>query len=86
MDIPHNPTITVDNNSHATDEDLDVKLPSTAKSDVIVLENLVPTSITLPHTTTNSIGVGQQLTVSHDLNDFHVFNDNNKMNSNENNE
>ena len=35
----------------------------------------------------NSIGVGEQLNVLHDnLNDFHVFIDNNNMNSNENNE
>ena len=81
-----NPTITADNISayHPTHKDLDVKLPATTKTDDVLMEDLVPTSIPSPHTTTNRIGVGEQLHVSHDLKNFHVFNDNNKMNSNEN--
>ena len=87
LDLPHNPTIAVANNSacHLADKDLDVKLPATTKTDDFVLDDLGPTSIPLPHTTMNIIGVSEQLNVSHDLNHFHVFNDNNKMNSNENN-
>ena len=88
FDLSHNPTITVDNNSACcpTDEDLDVKLPATTKTDDVLLEDLVPTSIPSSHTATNRIRDGEQLNVSQDLNNFHVFNDPNKMNSNENNE
>ena len=88
LDLSHNPTITADNNStcHPANEDLDVKLPVTTKTDDVLLEDLVPTSIPLVHTGTSRIGVGEQLNVSHDLNDFHVFNINNKMKSKENNE
>ena len=70
----------MDNSSacHPTDEDLDVKLPATTKADDVLLEDLVPT--------TNRVGVGEQLNVSQDLNNFHVFKDDNKMTSNENNE
>ena len=85
LDLSRNPTITDDTNSacHPADEDLDVKLLGTTKTDDILLEDLFPTSLPLPHTATNRIGVGEQLNVSQDLN---IFNDKNKMNSNENNE
>ena len=87
MDLSHNPTITAHNNSacHPTDEEFNVKLPATTKADDILLDDLVPTSILSPHTATNRIGVGEQLNVSPDLNNFHVFNEYNKMTSNENN-
>ena len=63
-----------------------MKLLATTKADDVVLEDLVPTSTPSPHTTMNRIGVGEQLNVPHDLNDFDVFNDNKKMNSNDDNE
>ena len=83
-----NPTITSVNNSacHPAADDLDVKLLDTTKTGDVVLEDLVPTSIPSPHTTMNRECVGELLNVSHDLNGFHIFNDNNKMNSNGNNE
>ena len=42
LDIPHNPTITPDNNStcHPADEDLDVKLPAMTKTDDLMLDDL----------------------------------------------
>ena len=88
LDLSHNPTITADNNSacNPAGEDLDVKLPVTTKTENVLLEDLVPTSIPLVHTATRRIDAGEQVNVSHDLNDFHVFNNNNKMNSKENNE
>ena len=88
LDLPHNPTITADNESayHPTDKDLNVKLPATMKAQDVLLEDLVPTSILSPHTATNRIGVSEQLNVSQDLKNIHVFNDNNKMTSDESNE
>ena len=54
------------------------------KAQDVLLEDLAPSSRPSPHTATNRIGTGQQLTVSQDVNNIHVFNDNNKMTSNEN--
>ena len=86
LDLSHTPTITADNESayHHADEDLDVKLPATMKAQDVLLEDLVPTSIPLPHKATNRIGVREQLNVSKDLNNIHVFNDNNEMTMSEN--
>ena len=86
LDLSHTPTITADNESayHHTDEDLDVKLPATMKAQDVLLEDLVPTSIPLPHKATNRIGFREQLNVSKDLNYIHVFNDNNEMTMSEN--
>ena len=73
--------------NHPTDEDLDVKLPATTKkAQDVLLEDLVHTSIPSPYTPTDRTGVGEQLNVSQDLKNIHVFNDNTKMTSDENNE
>ena len=88
LDISNNHTITAFKESayHPTDEELDVKLPVTMKAQDVLLEDLVPSSRPSPHTATNRDGIGEQLTVSQDVNNIHVFNDNNKMTSNENKE
>ena len=86
LDLSHNPTITADNNSayHPTDEDLDVKLPSTMKAQDVLLEDFVPTSIPSPHTATTRIAAGEQLNISQDFKNIHIFNDNNMMTLDEN--
>ena len=48
------------------------------------MEDLVLSSRLSPPTATNRFGIGEQLSVSQDVNNVHVFNDNNKMTSNEN--
>ena len=65
---------------------MDVKLPVTMKAQDVLLEVLVITSILSPHTATYRFGVGEQLNVSQDIKNIHVFNDNNKITSDEKNE
>ena len=85
LDFQHNPKIAINNNSasHPANEDLDVKLPTSMKRDDMVLDDLSHTSIPRPQATMNSIGVDEQMNVSHHPNDIHLFNNNNKMNSRE---
>ena len=85
LTLSNNCTITPFNESayHPADEDLDVKLPATMKGQDVQLEDLIPSSRPSPQTATNRIGIGEQCNVSQDLNNIHVFNDNNKMTSND---
>ena len=85
LDLSNNHTITAFNKS--VYQELDAKLPATMKAQDILLEDLVPSSSRpSPHTGTNRIGIAEQLNVSKDVNNIHVFNDNKKMTSNENKE
>ena len=52
---------------------MDVKLPVTMKAQDVLLEVLVITSILSPHTATDRFGVGDQLNVSQDVKNIHVF-------------
>ena len=84
----NNWTITAVNESayNPTIDELDVKLPATKKVQDVLLEDLVLSSRLSPPTDTNKFGIGEQLPVSQDVNNIHVFNDNNKSTSKENEE
>ena len=86
LDVSYNWTITAVNESayNPTIEELDVKLPATKKAQDVLLEDLVPCSRLSPLTATNRFGIGEQLSVSQDVNNNHVLNDNNKSTSKEN--
>ena len=57
--------------------------PATKKAQDELLDDLVPSSRLSPPTATNGFGIGEQLPVSQDVNNIHVFNDNNKSTSKE---
>ena len=86
LDVSNNCTITAVKEPvyHPTVEELDVKLPVTKKAQDVLLEDLVHSSRFSPPTATNRFGIGEQHSVSQDVNNVHVFNDNNKNISNEN--
>ena len=88
MDVSNNLTITAvkDSMYHAAIEELEVKPPATKKAQDVLLEDLVPSSTMAPPTPTNIFGISEQLPVSQDANNIHVFNDNNKSTSQENKE
>ena len=83
--VSNNCTIAAVNESayNPTVEELDVKLPATMKAQDVLLEDLVPSSRLSPPTATNRFGIGKELPVSQVVNNVHVFNDNNKITSNE---
>ena len=87
MDISNNWTITVANESayNPTIEELDVKLPASKKAQDVLLEDIVPSTMS-PPIPTNIFGIREQLPVSQVVNNIHVFNDNNKSTSQENKE
>ena len=78
-----NQTITAVKGStyHPAIEELEVKPPATKKAQDVPLEDLVPSSTMSPPTATNIFGISEQLPVSQDINNIHVFNDNDKSTS-----
>ena len=88
MDVSNKQTITAVNESayNPAIEELDVKLPATKKAQDVQLEDLVPSSTLSPPTATNRFGISEQLSVSQDVNNSHIFNNNNKSTSRENKE
>ena len=86
MDVSNNQTITAvkDSTYHPASEELDAKPTATKKSLNVLLEDLVPSSTMSPPTATNIIGTSEQLPVSQDMNNIHVFNDSDKTTSQDN--
>ena len=80
MDVSNNQKIKAVNESayNPAIEELDVKLPATKKVLDVLLEDLVPSSRLSPPTSTNRFGISEQLPASQDVNNIHVFTDNNK--------
>ena len=85
LDVSNNRTITAVHESayNPAIEELDERLPATKKAQDELLEDLVPSSRLSSPTATNGFGIGEQLPVSQDVNNIHVFNDNNKSTSKE---
>ena len=88
MDVSNNQTIIAVNEStyNPTIQELDVKPPATKKAQDVLLEDLATSSTMLPPTATNRFGISEQVPVSQDVNNIHVFNDNDKSTSQENKE
>ena len=77
LGVSNSHTISAFNESayHPTVEELDVKLPASMKAQDILLP---------PPTAPDRFGFCEQHPVSQDVNNIHVFDDNNNMTSNEN--
>ena len=65
-----------DSTYHPASEELHVKPPATKKQDVL-LKDIVLSSRISPPTPMNIFGIIQELPASQDVNNIHVFNDNN---------
>ena len=88
MDLSNNWTITgvKDSTYHPRIEELEVKPPAAKKAQDVLLENLALSSrMSLP-TATNIFGFSEQLPVSQDIDNIHVFNNNDMSTSQENKE
>ena len=87
MDFSNNQTITaVKDSTYPASEELDLKPPATKKAQGVLLEDLVPSSTMSPPTATSIFGISEQLSMSQDVSNIHVFNDNDMSTSQENKE